>query len=78
MDQGREWYLMLFAQEQLSHLRYNNNRAPHLQTTSKLVCVCVCMCVCMCVCVCVCVCVWVGGWVGVSVGMCVLKVTIHF
>ena len=37
VDQGKEWYLMLFVQEQLAHLRYNTSRAPHLQTTSKKV-----------------------------------------
>jgi hypothetical protein len=36
VDHGREWHLMLFVQEQLAHLRYNTDRAPHLQTTSKL------------------------------------------
>lgn len=37
VDQGKEWTLMLFAQELLAHLRINTNRAPHLQTTSKMV-----------------------------------------
>lgn len=37
VDQGREWYLSLFVQEKLAHLRYNATRAPHLQTSSKLV-----------------------------------------
>ena len=37
VDQGKEWYLMLFVQEQLAHLRYNTSQAPHLQTTSKKV-----------------------------------------
>ena len=37
VDQGREWYLMLFVQEKLANLRHNTERAPHLQTTSKLV-----------------------------------------
>ena len=37
VDQGKEWTLMLFGQEQLAHLRRNLNRAPHLQTTSKQV-----------------------------------------
>lgn len=36
VDHGREWYLMLFVQEQLAHLRRNTNRAPHLQTSSKM------------------------------------------
>ena len=38
VDQGKEWYLMLSVQEDLAHLRFNTNRAPHLQTSSKLVC----------------------------------------
>lgn len=29
VDQGKEWHLMLFIQEQLAHLRTNTNRAPH-------------------------------------------------
>lgn len=37
IDHGKEWHLMLYFQERLAHLRYNCNRAPHLQTTSKLV-----------------------------------------
>ena len=37
VDHGKEWYLMLFIQEQLAHLRRNTNRAPHVQTTSKSV-----------------------------------------
>ncbi len=36
VDQGREWTLMLFAQELLAHLRRNTSLAPHLQT-SKMV-----------------------------------------
>ncbi|XP_019859201.1 PREDICTED: uncharacterized protein LOC109587405 isoform X2 [Amphimedon queenslandica] len=36
VDQGKEWYLMLFIQEQLAHLRHNTQRPPHLQTSSKL------------------------------------------
>ena len=36
VDHGREWYPMLYVQEQLSHLRTDHSRAPHLQTTSKL------------------------------------------
>jgi len=35
VDQGKEWTLMLFVQEQLAHLRRNTDRAPHLQGTSK-------------------------------------------
>ena len=39
VDQGKEWILMLFVQEHLAHLRGNIIivRAPHLQTSSKLV-----------------------------------------
>lgn len=37
VDQGKEWYLTLFVQEQLAHFRRNTQRAPHLQTSSKLV-----------------------------------------
>ena len=37
VDQGKEWVLTLFVQEQLAHLRHNTERAPHLQTTSQLV-----------------------------------------
>ena len=37
VDKGKEWYLMLFMQEKLAHLRFNTNRAPHLQTSSTLV-----------------------------------------
>ena len=36
VDHGREWYLMLFVQEQLAHLRRNTDRVPHLQTTSTM------------------------------------------
>ncbi|XP_019850817.1 PREDICTED: uncharacterized protein LOC109581281 [Amphimedon queenslandica] len=36
VDHGKEWHLMLFMQEQLANYRYNYDRAPHLQTTSKL------------------------------------------
>ena len=36
LHQGKEWYLMLFVQEQLAHMRRNTSRAPHLQTTSKM------------------------------------------
>lgn len=37
VDHGKEWTLMLFAQEQMAHLRGNCSRAPHLQTSSKQV-----------------------------------------
>ena len=37
VDHGKEFYLSLFVQEQLAHLRYNPQRDPHLQTTSKKV-----------------------------------------
>ena len=37
VDHGKEWTLMLFAQEQLAHMRRNQSRSPHVQTTSKLV-----------------------------------------
>lgn len=37
VDHGKEWFLMLFAQEQLAHLRRNQTRSPHLQSTSKQV-----------------------------------------
>jgi len=43
VDQGKEWHLMLFIPEQLAHLRTNTNRAPHLQTSSKLASLC-CRC----------------------------------
>ena len=29
VDQGKEWVLMLFMQEQLAHLRTNTSHAPH-------------------------------------------------
>ena len=38
VDQGKEWVLMLFVQEQLAHFRRNTGRNPHIQTTSKQVC----------------------------------------
>ncbi len=38
VDQGKEWVLLLFVQEQLQHLRHNTSKPPHRQTTSKLVC----------------------------------------
>lgn len=37
VDHGKEWYLMLYVQEKLSGLRRNQNRHPHVQTTSKKV-----------------------------------------
>ena len=37
VDQGKEWILTLFVQEQLQDLRYNTSKPPHRQTTSKLV-----------------------------------------
>ena len=37
IDHGKEFYLSLFVQEQLAHLRYNPQRDPHRQTTSKKV-----------------------------------------
>ena len=39
VDQGKEWVLSLFVQEQMAHLRTNTARPPHLQSTSKKVCV---------------------------------------
>lgn len=39
VDQGKEWVLMLYVQETLAHLRRNTSRAPHLQSTSKQVCI---------------------------------------
>ena len=39
VDQGKEWFLTLFIQEELAHYRGNTNRSPHLQTTSKRVCI---------------------------------------
>ncbi len=37
VDHGKDWQLILFIQEKLASLRYNTQRAPYLQTTSKLV-----------------------------------------
>ena len=37
VDHGKEFYLSLFVQEQLAHLRYNPQRDSHRQTTSKKV-----------------------------------------
>ena len=39
VDQEKEWVLSLFVQEQMAHLRTNTARPPHLQSTSKKVCV---------------------------------------
>ena len=39
VDHGKEWMLMLYAQELLANFRYNTSRPPHLQTTSKRVCI---------------------------------------
>ena len=35
VDCGREWYLMLFMQEHLSHLRNDPSKPPHLRSSSK-------------------------------------------
>lgn len=37
VDHGKEFYLMLFIQEVLAHLRRNVSRAPHMQSTSRQV-----------------------------------------
>jgi len=37
VDHGREWYLLLAVQKQLSALRLHQDRAPYLQTTSTMV-----------------------------------------
>ena len=34
---AKEWYLMLYINETLSHLRGNTSKAPHTQTSSKKV-----------------------------------------
>lgn len=36
-DQGKEWNLMLFVNDSLSHLRNDCSRPPHLQSSSKQV-----------------------------------------
>jgi len=36
-DQGKEWNLMLFVNESLSHIRNDHSRPPHLQSSSKQV-----------------------------------------
>ena len=38
VDQGKEWYLMLFVQESLAGHRTNSQRSPHLQSSSTQVC----------------------------------------
>ena len=35
VDHGKEWTLILFAQEHLAHLRRNQNRSFYHQSTSK-------------------------------------------
>jgi hypothetical protein len=37
VDHGKEFYLLLFVQESLAHLRNNQQMDPHRQTTSKQV-----------------------------------------
>ena len=37
VDHGKEFYLTLYGQEKLAHLRTNPNRDPHRQTESKKV-----------------------------------------
>lgn len=37
VDHGREFYLLLYVQEKLSHLRRNQGRAPHIQSMSRQV-----------------------------------------
>ena len=37
VDCGREWYLMLYIQEQLAEYRRNISQSPHLQTSSTKV-----------------------------------------
>ena len=38
VDQGKEWVLCLFVQEKLAPFRTNQERPPHLQSTSTMVC----------------------------------------
>lgn len=40
VDQGKEWYLMLFVQEALASHRTNIHRPPHLQSSSTKVSQC--------------------------------------
>ena len=37
VDQGKEWYLMLYMQEYLTEHRRNPHASPYLQTTSTQV-----------------------------------------
>jgi hypothetical protein len=37
VDHGKEFYLTLFVQEKMAHLRTNLTRDPHRQTESKKV-----------------------------------------
>ncbi len=37
VDHGKEWYLMLYIQETLSHLRNDASKPPHTQSSSTLV-----------------------------------------
>lgn len=37
VDMGREWFLMLYVQEQLSQHRYDTTKPAYLQTSSKQV-----------------------------------------
>lgn len=39
VDQGKEWVLSLFVHERMAHLQTNTTRPPHLQSTSKKICV---------------------------------------
>lgn len=42
-DQGKEWNLLLYINQSLSHLRNDPSRPPHLQSSSKLVCGSLCL-----------------------------------
>lgn len=37
VDHGREWFLMLFGQQHLQHLRHDTSKPPFVQTSSKKV-----------------------------------------
>ena len=37
IDKGKEWYLMLYINSTLSHLRGTTSKPPHLQTSSTKV-----------------------------------------
>jgi hypothetical protein len=37
VDHGREFYLMLFIQDHLKHLRYDTNKSAFVQTSSRMV-----------------------------------------